>query len=968
MSRATLLVPNQRAGRAINEAFVRQSEQGLLLPRMVAVGDIDLGESLGSALDDIGAGFDIPPAVGQAQRLFALVDIISDAGDILRRDMTPPEKLRLAREMAGTIDSLLVEEIPASRLAEIDVGPELSEHWQRSLAFFEEVYTQWQEKLAAFGVIDAADRRNRLLRLAARRWTERPARHPVIAVGITTAAPAVAALQKSVAFMKTGMVVLPDLDLLLDQDIWESLAPVAFGPDKPQPAVGVVTHPQYHLKLLLHRMDVDRGEVMRWARSGSNDAPSQRAHVISNIFLPAQQSRNWRAMEAKDKRVTGLSVIEATNPEEEALAIAIRVREALEEKKQRIAIITPDRALATRVSAHLKRWNIDADDSAGQPLSITPEGAMLLTLAECIADNFAPVSFLGLLKHPLVMAGDARTAWLRNVRRLDLVLRGPKWGGGLAALRKLVIEEKRVIKDAAAKAELLNWLDHVESLMRPVTELHVGGQAHLSRYLAALRDTASALCGQKLWSGPAGRSAADMLSEIEAEAYAITLDIELRHGPAILRSFADEIAIRPPYGKHPHVAIYGLLEARLQQASLVICGGLNEGTWPQTPDIDPLLSPRIGRELGLMPPEFRIGLAAHDLAGAMGAPRVILTRAQREASGPAVASRFFLRLQAMSGDRLKEDTEAVALARQVDQQLPKQTMPQPKPMPSAQQRRVDIAVTALDRLRADPYAFYAQKILGLSALDMVDAPPSPAWRGSAVHDILELWKTEDGLDADKLVARAEKLLNSDSTSPLLRTMWRPRLMAAIAWIAEETKRLIENGRTVLAAEVWGDMQVRDVRISGRADRIDRLEDGKKLAVIDYKTGSPPSGAQVETGFALQLGLLGMIAARGGFKDDEGNRIIGEPDAFEYWSLAKNKQDGFGYREEPIREGRKRSGLLREEFLEKTEEFLIDAIDRWILGSEPFTAKLNPDLPTYTDYDQLMRLDEWYGRITESGAS
>ncbi len=957
LSRVTLLVPNQRASRAITEAFVRQSEDGLLLPRMVAVGDIDLAESLGSALDRIGAAPDILPAITPVQRLFALTNIIGEAGYILKRDLNAPEKLRLAREIAATIDNFHIEEIDPARLGEISLEEELAEHWQKSLTFFETVHGKWQAHLKAVGQIDAADRRNQLLRYAARRWEKKPAQHPVVAVGITTAAPAIAALQKAIAFMDTGMVVLPDLDLALNEEIWDTLTPVEFGVDEPKPAVGVVTHPQYHLKLLLHRMGIDRDEVMRWARSGQSDAPSQRAHVISNIFLPAQESQTWRTLDARARSVSDLSIIEAVNPEEEALAIAIRVREALETKEQRIAVITPDRLLAARVSAHLNRWNINADDSAGQALSIVPEGAFLLTLAECIGDDFAPVSLLALLKHPLVMTGDSRSAWLRQVRRLDLVLRGPRGAGGFAGLRETVIHEERAIQDRGAKAELLEWLDELENLLQPAIAVQARQNASLNDYLSALRDCGTALCGPRLWSGVAGRAAADMISEVGIEAGNFTLDIEPRHGPAILRSFADEIAVRPVYGNHPHVAIYGLLEARLQQADLVICGGLNEGTWPQVADIDPLLSPRIGRELGLMPPEFRIGLAAHDLAGAMGAPKVILTRAKREASGPAVASRFFLRLQAMSGERLTPDTQALEFARNIDQHLPKIRTVQPKPMPDAAQRRVDMAVTDLDRLRADPFAFYARKILHLAALDMVDAPPSPAWRGIAVHDILEAWKEEDGLDPDKLVKRAETLLNSGSTNALLRTLWRPRLMAAIGWIAQETQRLIKQGRSVAAAEIWGDMTVKGIRISGKADRIDRLADGEKLAIIDYKTGSPPSGSQVEAGFSLQLGLLGMIAERSGFKD-----ITGTPEAFEYWSLAKNKAGGFGYRDEPIKEGRKRSGLVRAEFTEKTEEFLIDAIDRWILGEAPFTAKLNPDLPAYNDYDQLMRLDEWYGRL------
>ena len=209
LSRLTLLIPNQRAGRAISEAFVRRAESGLLLPRMVAIGDIDLAETLGSALDPIGTGPDIPPAVGEMQRLFALTQIIGEAGHILRRDLGPPEKLRLAREVTRTIDSLLVEEIPASRLGSLDIAADLAVHWQRSLEFFETVHERWQERLKAWGMIDAADRRNRLLRHAAQVWAERPPRYAVAAVGITTAAPAVAALQKTVAFMQGGMVVLP---------------------------------------------------------------------------------------------------------------------------------------------------------------------------------------------------------------------------------------------------------------------------------------------------------------------------------------------------------------------------------------------------------------------------------------------------------------------------------------------------------------------------------------------------------------------------------------------------------------------------------------------------------------------------------------------------------------------------------------------------------------------------------------
>ncbi|MEN9719016.1 MAG: double-strand break repair protein AddB, partial [Pseudomonadota bacterium] len=99
----------------------------------------------------------------------------------------------------------------------------------------------------------------------------------------------------------------------------------------------------------------------------------------------------------------------------------------------------------------------------------------------------------------------------------------------------------------------------------------------------------------------------------------------------------------------------------------------------------------------------------------------------------------------------------------------------------------------------------------------------------------------------------------------------------------------------------------------------------------------------------------LIAEAGGFSG-----IAGAVERFEYWSLNKSDKSptGFGKADEPILEGRKKSGLPRDVFLDTIAEYLNDAIARWIKGREPFTARLNPDLGGYNNYDQLMRLDEW----------
>jgi len=950
LARLTLLLPSQRAVRTITEAFVRASGAGLLLPRMAVVGDLELDETLGPLLDPIGAGADIPAAVDPTFRLLRLAALLSaELGD-----EAPGEAalIRQAKGIAQGIDRLLVEGVRVEDMldeAVVGIATELSEHWQDATRLFATVFAKWQFELQELGRVDAPERRNRLLDHAAQSWKGCPPKHPVIAAGVTSASPAVAKLLRVVADMPDGGVILPDLDLALDAEVWDALGS-AGGPDGAVFERGdVVTHPQYHLKLLLNRMGIARDEVEPWHRSGLSPAPPERSRAISNLFLPPEASAAWVSLEAKDRRLSGVRVMDSANPEEEAQAIAVLVREALAEPERRVAVITPDRSLAARVVAHLARWNVVADDTAGRPLPQTAAGRVLLQLAELVAERAAPVPLLALLSHPLVQPGEGRVIWLERVRQLDLILRGPRPGPGLPAIRQRVEEYER------RHPGLTEWWSGVEDLLFPLVALE--GEITLDAALIALSEAGEALCGTGLWAQVDGRCLAQFVERWREAATSAPTLLAAEELPALLRDAMEDVSVRPPYGGHPRLAIYGLLEARMSRADLVICGGLTEGTWPGRPAPDPLLAPPVLRALGIPGADFRIGLSAHDLAAALGAPEVVLSHAQRDATGPVIPSRFLLRIHAMLGEQLRHETRAVELAQALANPAPAPAHPRPHPMPTAEQRKVDIAVTALDRLRGDPYQFYASAILSLRSLDPVDADPTPAWKGTAVHKILQDWHEAGGVPGE-LIPLAERKFDEMSAHPFMRAMWKPRLIDALHWIEEETDRLAGENREVLAIERKGEMRIDGIRIHGQADRIDKLADGT-IAIVDYKTGMPPSGRMVQEGYALQLGLIGMIAALGGI-----DGVKGEPARFEYWSLGRNKQRGFGYMDSPVLEGRKKSGLPLDQFLPETERFLREAIARWLLGSEPFTARLNPDLPGYADYDQLMRLDEWQGREGE----
>ncbi|MEO9671025.1 MAG: hypothetical protein ABJF80_09340, partial [Marinomonas sp.] len=708
LARLTLLLPSSRAARTLTEAFVRYCGEndmaGMLMPRMVMVGDLDLGEALGPMLDPLGTS-DILPATDPTRRWLELAKHIAAAYESEKRDVpSGAALLRLAREMGATLDRLTAEEVTPEDVLSPRVKnrfPDVAEHWQNNLWLFAIVQRLWQAELAERGEIDAADRRNQLFDKAASDWRASPPQTPIVAAGVTSAAPALARLLRVVADLPNGAVILPDLDLNMDDAAWDELGRAGQSEEPEGEVFGAgdaVTHPQYHLKLLLGRMGINRGEVEPWHRKGMAASAPERSKAISALFLPPEASKSWADMPPSNRSLSGVEIMALPTLEEEAQAIALLIRQTLEEPEKRAALITPDRGLARRVVGHLKRWGIDADDTAGRPLHLTAAGRLLLQLAELISDAGAPVALIAALSHPLVKRGDERGQWLEVLRKFDVKLRGPRPAPGLAPL-----------KEAAQKAGVEEWWDALEPILGQLLVLGEAKQTPLADALVALLTAADALAGEGLWGNEDGRALSRFVEELREHSRAAETLLNPAELHMVLSEAMAQIAVRPPYGGHPRMAIYGLLESRMTRADLVICGGLNEGSWPRIPSPDPLLAPPILRALGVPGADFRIGLSAHDLAGALGAPKVVLSRSARDAEGPAIPSRFLLRVEALLGELGKEhrQEDAPKWAKALDRQAAQ--LPQygrPKPNPNADLRDVPIKVTGLDRLLGDAFQFY----------------------------------------------------------------------------------------------------------------------------------------------------------------------------------------------------------------------------------------------------------------------
>src|ERR1700680_1931880 len=443
LAEATLYLPTRRAMRVAREVFLDElNADAAILPRIVALGDIDEDE-LGFAdeADPLAssAPLDIPPKLGELERRLTLARLVAAwARSPVSAPLVvggPASTLALAGALARLMDDMVTRGVGWGALDGL-VPDQLDKYWQHSLEFLQIARQAWPAHLAEIEKIEPAARRDRLIDAEAKRLT---AYHegPVVAAGSTGSMPATAKFLHAVATLPQGAVVLPGLDTDLEDDAWQLIGGIRDTQGKlttpPAP-----NHPQFAMHALLDRLGIKRGDV----EILGEPAPLGRDVLVSEAMRPSNATAAWHRrlgqpdiVEKISAALTHLAVVEAANPEMEALAIAVAMREARHLDKS-AALVTPDRALARRVMAALGRWNLAFDDSGGDALMDTSAGIFARLAAEAVGNELQPPTLLALIKHPLCRLGGAQGAFKGAVEALELaLLRGtrPQAGsGGLA--------------------------------------------------------------------------------------------------------------------------------------------------------------------------------------------------------------------------------------------------------------------------------------------------------------------------------------------------------------------------------------------------------------------------------------------------------------------------------------------------------------------------------------------------------
>ncbi|QDC08018.1 double-strand break repair protein AddB [Oceanicola sp. D3] len=876
----------------------------------------------------------------------------------LQPDLAPPAAaFDLATSLAALLDEMRDEGVDPENLANLDVGDH-SAHWARSLKLISILSGEDSDAFRSQSALN----RDALAALLSH-WSEQAPTDPVIVAGSTGSRGTTHHLMEAVARLPQGAVILPGVDAEMPSAIWETLLSSALREDR----IPEEDHPQYRFAALLASLDLSPADMATWANTPPV-APA-RNRLVSLALRPAPVTDQWRRdgpelLPELSSATETVTLIEAPTPRQEAGAIALALREAAGQGKS-AALVTPDRTLARQVTAALERWAIVPDDSAGLPLHQSAPGRFLIETAALFGQPLELAPALSLLKHPLTASSPTvRGMHQLNTGRFELWARR----NGVARLDSENLAGW--IKEGEGAEEARAWAAWVSDLLLPpATRPAQPVETRLADHIA-LAEALAAGPGQTgsggLWLKEPGEAARAVLDEL-AEAAPYAGDLENSHYSGLIRRILAEKDVREAPIAHPLISIWGTIEARTRVVDLCILAGLNEGTWPASLPQDPWMNRAMRREAGMLLPERRVGLAAHDFQQAMGAAEVILSRSARSAEAETVPSRWLNRFtnlltglgdpgqQALSAMRKRGQSllaTSAALAHHTEQALSPLPAPRPSPAPPVEARPRKLFVTAVSTLIRDPYAIYARHVLRLRRAGSRSPEPDAALRGTVLHMVMErALRREFAFDGPvedtvaAFVALAEGVIAEHIPWPATRRLWLGKLAAVVPdLIRKEAQWQAQGKPVVIEKEGFVPLQAVDFTVAAKPDRIDSLTSGA-CAVMDYKSGTkPPSEKEVEA-FDKQLLIEAAIAEAGGFP-----------------GLGQRRAERVGYialgnpgnsREEPLET---EEGVWRPDAMLQDLAALIRCYEDPAKG---YTARRAPQHLRYSsDYDHLSRYGEW----------
>ena len=821
----TVFLPTRRSCRALQEMLIhRSSKKATLLPSILPIGD-----NITNELDD---SFQDLELIGKIEQKLIITKIIAES----KMGFSLSQASSLSNSIINLFNEIESEKIDVSKLEELDIS-DLAGHWSSIKEFLTDGYNKWQTTLSKKGQQNFASYRNNTLNNITNSYNNQ---HVIIA-GSTGSMRSVREFIKFIAGQKNGKVILPPIDLELDDCSWEEIN---------------LTHAHYHIKELLEFCEISRTEVKQISQEDKQLL--LRSKLIQNIALPGKGALG-------DYNTNDIEYINAASPLEEAALISTIIRKLhTSSPNEEIALVTHNENLIKNVEIYLKRFNIEIDNSLGINFRHSNIASFFFVTLDVALSNFSIIKLLEFLKHPLVRSNYAEA--------IEHALRGNFEVNNSYEIKKILRKSGNV--------KITEYFDILEQQFLEIFNLCNADEVSLHKLISSCLHLMEEI-NPNLWRYSEAETAVSFFKELlDSSQYFPTITIS--DTKTILDNLFSGIRIRAKLGWSPKIVALNPVEVRFTRFKHVILADLNEDSWPQNNRQDPWMNNSMREFIGLPNNKSNISKSFHDFYLCMHCPNVFITRSNKKDGAETTPSRFLMKLLSYIDRNLPKEsiktkywdsqykslfaahsyTSELGLA-----SLPKECFPK------------KIAATNLEMLIKNPYGFYAKKALSLYKLDDLEQEETAADFGNFIHETFEDYCNDyHKLEMDKysaIIKISEGVLRKMNLPEFISSMWRPKFKR----IAEEFI-VYDQARREKAAQIFVEIEGKmnqsingvAVSLTGKADRIELGEDGL-VSVIDYKTGVAPSKLDVARGHSPQLLLESLIAKNGGFKEFKCNGAI-----------------------------------------------------------------------------------------------
>lgn len=849
-----IFVPTNRSRYELGEKIGRLAGRPLVLPNIYSLSSIDV--------HDFGLN------LSGNKRILTKIERQALIIEVLQKYAEPHHLLSKSQEVLSFLDEVIIEGISTFEKDSL-FYEDLSEESKELLKI---VFEEWPTVLSRLDAMDATQLSNKSISEIASLFPFD--RKIVVLAGSTGTIPATRKLMQRICQHDKGYVILPGF-----LPIEEKLSP---------------QHPQYTMHICLSNPMASSLEIQISPRTCLLTA----VQTSLNSSLP-------------DKFDTDIEFIEAKSLHEEAEIIALIALHHIQEKGTSLALVTPDRTLATYVRYACAKWNVEVDDSAGISLLETAEGQLYLNVLKLLSHPENLLSWVDVFKHPLV--GEVA----RNMgKALDIKMR-EYIPDALEFLHSCVWNTKeetdiwRFFLDAIKLSKSLKaYLDKVESFFK-ILQVDIKENSEWQELKKLLTEVDNNL------------SNFDRLAQ---------------HNPVkFFTHLFQSTTVRKVCQSDTRLYIWGPLEARLMTVDAMIIGSANEGVWPVTSQPDDWATSAVREYLNLPPLERRQGLSGHDFIQLFSSNKVYITRAQTTEGTQGIPSRWWMRfkaLYAVNNTPFLSTQKWENILHQHCYYSNLRQLPTPTEVcPPVELRPRSLSATDVGLLVRDPYAIYAKHILKLKPIDSL----LPKWgnkeRGIMVHKFLENI-VSNSLDLEAALDMMKEKLTSIKLPLFDHLFWKSHMeKLLVSFFNLQKKRDAGKSFTEIKGRVSLSLESGEFILKATADRIDVI--GDNVYILDYKTASPPSKKMVEIGVFPQLLIEAIILQDAGFG---GVQRFDNP-ILEYWGLGKEEVVG-----------------VDPELVNRYKPHLLNLLNIFLSKSVIMHSNLCEKVLKFNDYEHLERIE------------